>query len=560
MTMRKFLIIQLTRMGDTLQSTPLLAGLKKKHPGCFISLFIIRNAARVLEGNENVDEMIYFEPQEMLDELMLDDSAGLLRCYDELNRVIGTLCGKRFDTIINLSHNRFSALLLRLIPCDDVRGLTLSDDWLRVIRGRWPNYFINSVFNRAYNQFNMVDVYRKFGGDLPPHARLDLHVDEDSKRYAGELLRQEGILDGDFVVCMQPGASDEAKRWPAERFAELADILIKERNAKVVLLGTEEERPIGTRIVQVMREKPIDTFGKSNIPQLAAIVDRADFLVTNDTGVMHVAATTNTTIIDLCFSNVYFRETGPYGEGHLVVQARIDCSPCRMTFKCHDRKCKNYISARDVVRLIDLARKREASGLRQIEDAPELERINYFESRFTDDGMIEYVPVIRRLLNAQDAINIAYRSMWMEFLDEDGSPEEDERDFRRVLEYYAGHRDVPQALEKDSRAFSELATAASDGIQKARELIRQLSRPNVRYSSLRPHVGELARMDDTIKITGRSYDVLLPLTSLFSFEKENLEGHDPSLLARDTLRLYEDMLRRCLLMQRKIGTLSSLIT
>ncbi|MCK5557211.1 MAG: glycosyltransferase family 9 protein, partial [Candidatus Hydrogenedentes bacterium] len=351
-TMRKFLIVQLTRMGDTLQTTPLLAGLKTKYPDCSICLYIIRSAAKVLEENENVDEMIYFDPGEMLDDLMLYDSAGLLKCYGRLKGVIETLREKRFDTIINLSHSKFSALLLRLVACDDVRGLTLTDDWLRVIRGAWPNYFINSVFNRAYNQFNMVDVYRKFGGDLPPYTRLDLHVDDDSKRYARELLKQEGIKDDDFVVCMQPGASDEAKRWPAQRFADLADILIEEQSANVVLLGTEEEGPIGTKITEAMRQKPIDTFGRSNIPQLAAILERADFLVTNDTGVMHVAASTSTTIIDLCFSNVYFRETGPYGGGHFAVQSRIDCTPCRMTFKCNNRVCKNYITARDVARLI----------------------------------------------------------------------------------------------------------------------------------------------------------------------------------------------------------------
>ena len=405
----------------------------------------------------------------------------------------------------------------------------------------------------------MVDVYRKFGGDLPPYTRLDLHVDDDSKRYARELLKQEGIKDDDFVVCMQPGASDEAKRWPAQRFADLADILIEEQSANVVLLGTEEEGPIGTKITEAMRQKPIDTFGRSNIPQLAAILERADFLVTNDTGVMHVAASTSTTIIDLCFSNVYFRETGPYGGGHFAVQSRIDCTPCRMTFKCNNRVCKNYITARDVARLIALVRKGRHGGLRQMEDAPELERVNYFVSQFRDDGMVEYVPFIRRPLTPKDAINMAYSSMWKEFLDGHGSSEEDERDFRTLLGYYRGQDGVQQGLESSASTFNELAAIADDGIQKAQELMVGLSRPNVNYARLQPLVGELARVDDRIRVAGRTYDVLLPLASLFSFEKENLEGDDPNLLARDTFQLYRDMLRRCQLIQRKIGTLSGLL-
>jgi len=553
--MRKFLIIQLTRMGDTLQTTPLLAGLKREYPGCHICLYIIRGMARVLQGNDNVDEMMYFEPQDMLDELMLDDSAGLLRCYAKLKSDIEALRVKRFDTIINLSHSKFSALLLRLIPCDDVRGLTLSDDWLRVIRGRWPNYFINSVFNRAYNQFNMVDVYRKFGGDLPPHTRLDLDVDEDSRRYALGLLREEGVEDSDFVVCLQPSANDEAKRWPAEGFAELADILIRDHDAKVVLLGTEEEKPIGNSVMAAMHETAIDTFGKSNIPQLAAILDRADFLVTNDTGVMHVAATTGTRIIDLCFSNVYFRETGPYGDGHFVIQSRIECTPCRMTLECHDRKCKDYITARDVARLIELVREHERQI--QMEDAPELERVNYFVSRFRDEGMVEYVPLIRRPVTIDDLLNMAYRAMWTEFLDGRGGTKDSE--FKRLLGYYSIQDGVLRDLESSASAFDELAAIAAGGIENAEQLITSLSRPNVQYSSLRPLVAELSRVDDKIKVAGRTYEVVRSLTSLFTFEKENLEGDDIRALAHDTLQLYTDMSERCRLMQHTIETLSHLL-
>jgi hypothetical protein len=76
---------------------------------------------------------------------------------------------------------------------------------------------------------------------------------------------------------------------------------------------------------------------------------------------------------------------------------------------------------------------------------------------------------------------------------------------------------------------------------------------------MQPLVGELARVDDAIRVAGRTHEMLLPLTSLFSFEKENLEGDDPKLLAQDTLRLYTDMLNRCQLIQRKIRTLSGIL-
>ena len=128
-----------------------------------------------------------------------------------------------------------------------------------------------------------------------------------------------------------------------------------------------------------------------------------------------------------------------------------------------------------------------------------------------------------------------------------------------MLAYYVMRDGVLEELESSASAFDELAAIATGGIEKAEELIASLSRPNVQYSSLRPLVAELSRVDDRIKVAGRTHEVVRSLTSLFTFEKENLEGDDARALAHDTFQLYTDMSERCRLMQRTVGTLSRLL-
>jgi ADP-heptose:LPS heptosyltransferase len=90
-------------------------------------------------------------------------------------------------------------------------------------------------------------------------------------------------------VCLHPGARDPAKRWPIERFAALGDAL-HARGFAIVLTGSSAERPITRAVAAAMHAPCIDTASPISIGGLAALLAGARLLVTNDTGVSHVAS------------------------------------------------------------------------------------------------------------------------------------------------------------------------------------------------------------------------------------------------------------------------------
>ena len=101
-----------------------------------------------------------------------------------------------------------------------------------------------------------------------------------------------GPAPGDYA-CLHPGASSPARRWPPVRFAAVGDALAAAGLA-VILTGSGAEAPVAARVAAAMRAPALDLAGRTPIGGLAALLRKARLLVTNDTGVSHLAAATGT--------------------------------------------------------------------------------------------------------------------------------------------------------------------------------------------------------------------------------------------------------------------------
>ena len=101
------------------------------------------------------------------------------------------------------------------------------------------------------------------------------------------------------VIGLHVGASDPSRRWPADSFARLGNRLAERRQAWIVLTGSEQERSLTASVRRMMTAAALDLAGMTDLGELAAVISALDLLVTNDTGVSHVAAATRTPSIVL---------------------------------------------------------------------------------------------------------------------------------------------------------------------------------------------------------------------------------------------------------------------
>jgi ADP-heptose:LPS heptosyltransferase len=156
---------------------------------------------------------------------------------------------------------------------------------------------------------------------------------------------------GKRTVLINPMARWETKLWQEERFAELADRLVRERNAVVIFTGSTADRSVTERVRGRMQEQALDWTGETSLRELAALARLADAVITTDTGPMHLAAAAGGRVVALFGPTAPWR-TGPYGPGQVVVRKGLECSPCFGRTCDIGRRCMTGITVEDVMKAL----------------------------------------------------------------------------------------------------------------------------------------------------------------------------------------------------------------
>jgi heptosyltransferase II len=178
-------------------------------------------------------------------------------------------------------------------------------------------------------------------GEIAP---IRLQVPLAAREAAQASLLRAGARSGAWRCAIAPGASyGAAKCWPAERFAALADRLISECGADVILFGTPGEKEMTARICSAMKCKPISLVGQTSMRELAALFSACSIFIGNDSGAMHVAAAAGLPVIGI------FGPTDPEGTSPLtpqfsLIREPVSCSPCFLRSCPVDHRCMERIS------------------------------------------------------------------------------------------------------------------------------------------------------------------------------------------------------------------------
>ena len=548
----RILVLQTTRMGDVLQTSPLIRALRYKYPDAHIAVMVRRMGKTIAERNPDINEVLIYDEDSIFLDLRSQDSDKLLRAYKDTQDYIHKIAAGRYDVAYNCSHSIASAMLLTLAEIPTVVGAHLSDDWQFVLRGPWTNYFFTSVFAREYNDLNLCDITRRFEQDAPGEPRLVFDVRDEDRAFVDELLASNGVGPDDFVVCFQLGASEENKRWSEGHFARLGRLLAERKKARIFLLGVKEEEPLGKVFEDQAPGLAVHLYGKTTIPQVAALLERSRLLVSNDTGTMHIAAAVNCPLVLVSVGHVHFRETGPYGEGHCAIEyrrpslGRADGVPGGLDER-------TLILPEQVYRAVELTLEHAHSGqTAQAELEPGFDNIEMHMTRFAPDGCLEWYPVLRRQMAEPDFIRISYRLMWLDYLGAQRDPAVERQSLADLAGYYdspdpgivAGWRDTLAAT------FVELAGMAEGGIEETNRLIECLQKPG-KARQAQEIVGKLTALDERMRLFGELNPPCRPLALISRFERDNLEGADPSILSQRTLQIYQDCRDRATLFAQK---------
>ncbi|MBF0293303.1 MAG: glycosyltransferase family 9 protein [Nitrospinae bacterium] len=527
------LILNLTRMGDLIQTTPLIHGLREQNPDCRITMLANAKFAGILKFVEGVDELVTLDIHQFASKGG-EEETDLLKVYEYLDGVGAELKTKKFDQIINLSHSKLSAALSLLLNIPDGRGFLSTPRGSRIIRNPWLVYFTSFLAFRRFNRFNLVDMYVR-GADLTPgpSTRLALKPDEAAIVETRAKMEAMGVKDGDILVGFQAGASREDRRWNPRNFAKVGDALAESMNAKIVLFGSASEKKLGDEIELAMTAPVINLMGKTSLPELVAWVKRANLLVTNDTGTMHIGAAVGTPIVALFFVHARCEETGPYCDGAIILQSDISCAPCAHNAPCDHYSCLEYITADDVSAISRSVLRNEPLPL---VDTPFFKRVKLYKSRLNPSGGADFVPMKKDPLDKYELFAYLYEPLFATALANWAAPE-------RMKE---GAELFEPAVERLKNLFAPQTpkdlgvwlNRAGEGAQKllfiAEETIKLTVKiPTVKTSKALADIADrLGHLDVEIGTIADTHIAVSPLAYVYRRRLENFEGDDPASLAR----------------------------
>lgn len=176
---------------------------------------------------------------------------------------------------------------------------------------------------------------------------VSLTVSDKRREAALSMINKAGAQAGKPLAVLCPGSvNSRAKRWPPERYAELADRLA-ESGMNVVLIGSPAELDVSTEVSSRARRQPMVLTGKTTVAEAVAIIGIANVLITNDTGPAHIGAALGTPTL-VIFGPTNPLTTYPLSPSAGIVRHPPDCAPCMLRDCPIDHRCMTAISPEEV--------------------------------------------------------------------------------------------------------------------------------------------------------------------------------------------------------------------
>jgi lipopolysaccharide heptosyltransferase II len=350
---KRILVINPFGIGDVLFTTPLVRAIEEANPHSFIGYWCNERVRSILEGNKNIDRIFALsrgDLKKVFCRSWLAGIAAFLKLFSEIK-------GCKFEAAFDFSLDHRYGLVAKLAGIKTRIGYNYKG------RGR---FLTDRITLDGYRGRHAVDYYNallKFAGLSLKNSGLDLPVSGENLKRAQELLRSRGIKSGDLVIGIAPGAGGSwgrdavYKHWPALKFAQVVDRLVKDYSAKVLLLGDESEREIADIVSGAALHKPVDLVGKTSLEILTGVIKNLNLFICNDGGPLHMAVALGVKTVSI-FGPVDETVYGPYPPSplHKVLKWDLSCRPCYMNFRmppCEkERECLKSISVEQVMEAV----------------------------------------------------------------------------------------------------------------------------------------------------------------------------------------------------------------
>lgn len=308
----KILVIQTAKIGDLVCTTPVFREIKKRFPSSYLAAMVTSKTKDVLKNNPRLNEIILISRYPKIREK--------IKLIKKLRKV-------RYDWVINLCPTNLVNKIIAfwsLVPRRITTTYQYSGKTTRLL----------SIFNNyrlEYRRHTSVLKHRlsllRFMGIKDCWQEKEIFIKPEEEKKALDFLRKNNLSKEDLLIGISVAAGNKLKQWPLDRFANLADQLVEKMKARIIFIGSADDRAAVAKVQKMMQSTSINSCGYFKLYELAALLKNLKLFISVDTGPLYIANALGTPVI-VVSGPCDAREQSPWGHKVRIVQKDIPCLPC----------------------------------------------------------------------------------------------------------------------------------------------------------------------------------------------------------------------------------------
>lgn len=327
--LRHILIIRFSAIGDIVLTTPVIRMIKKTFPETEIDFLVKKEYREILEANPYINEILT---------LASDDS--LLKTAEEIKR-------NSYNAVVDFQ-------------------MSLRSFFICFLSG---NFFRKRTNLRRLRRFLLVQFKKDFYGDYKTvplrflesvkrwnvkddGSGADFFITDTAHEHVSNKLKNDGIDKADRLIVLAPGAGRNTKKWPAQGYTEVGNYFAA-NNFKVAVIGGKGDLKTCALVTGRKSKNILNYAGEFNLQQTAALLSAADLLISNDTGVMHIASAVCRNVLAVFGPTTAHLGFKPFRCSSTVIEKEFSCRPCSFhgTYECPGKnfRCMREISSKEVI-------------------------------------------------------------------------------------------------------------------------------------------------------------------------------------------------------------------
>lgn len=511
----KMAFIQLTRIGDVIQTFTAARQLKNENPNAELTLIARKKFAKGLDFllKDVFDNIVYFDTKDFFKEKNLDSTRGKVHNFiQDLNKY-------EFDIVINLSFNKSSSFLTSVINAKFKMGLHRNQHSELAINDKWSQFIYSNVMTSTLNPFNLVDIFKHIAGA----KEIDVTTYQVPK---------------DGIITIHPFASAKKKSWGVNKWNEVIYKLLKDRaDIRVILVGAPNDMDkakqiMGSPMLANFGERILDNVGKNTIEETFHDLAKSQLFIGHDSMVSHLAALFRMPSLIISLGTVRPHESSPYNDKAYILAPRNKCFPCTIQERCDLLPCHTSINHQVVVaaakNLLDKG-EFDWNDLSQHVTPFHVDNISIYQSSFDEFG-IKLSEVTKNNVSHKDVFRAMYRIIWSYYL----------ANIEISTNIPEFNNETLRILNNHLEGTNYLFELYGHGFNFCNRILDETEKDNPEIKEIQAGVAKVSEIDGLCNITKRSFNQLAPLIDFFYVNRANADGKNIIEITNSNLISFHD--------------------